>query len=141
MAPSSSARAAAGHHSVRGVANTSAACPNAALYLSQANPEALVDPVQYFHQIGDSILKMRAANDHMRERIQQVRVNPTTMDQDVRLVIAGARPFEPYLCFPIGDGDDSEDGRTMEDYSARDNPESVSHEALRGSVRVIGSPV
>ena len=81
---------------------------------------------------------MRAANDHIRKRIQQVRLNLSSMDQDVRLVTAGARPFEPYLCLPIGDGDDSADGRTMEDYSARDNPQSVSHEALQGSVRVIG---
>ena len=80
---------------------------------------------------------MRAANVHIEERIQQVRVNPPTMEQDVRLVPDG-RSFDPYVCMPIGDKDDPQESRTMGDYSARYNPQSVSHAAMQGSVRVIG---
>ena len=32
-----------------------------------------------------------------------------------------------------------DDERTMEDYSARENPQSISHEHFQGSVRLIGS--
>ena len=100
-------------------------------------PPTVVNPARYFHQIGESMPAMKAANAHILERIQQLRLNPPTMDQDVSLV-PGGRPFEPYLCIPVGDGDDSEESRTMGDYSARCNPQSVSHAAMQGSVRVIG---
>ena len=50
-----------------------------------------------------------------------------------------ARPFDPYCFYPIDEDDNSEDGRTMEDYSARENPQSISHEHFQGSVRLIGS--
>ena len=136
----SNAKAAGAHHIVRGVANTSARFPTPDLYLSQAHPEALVDPLQYFQQIGYSIPRMRITNNHIRARIQQVTATPPTMDQDERLVTEGlARPFEPYCFFPIDEDDNAEDGRTMGDFSARENPQSISHEHLQGSVRLIGS--
>ena len=86
VAPSDSVRAGAAHLTIRGVSNSSAAFPNNALFLSQVHPDAIVDPARYFHQIGESIPAMRAANVHIQECIQQVRLNPPTMDQDVRLV-------------------------------------------------------
>ena len=43
---------------------------------------------------------MSTTNNHIRDRIQRVTANPPTMDQDVRLVTEGARPFEPCCFFP-----------------------------------------
>ena len=40
---------------------------------------------------------------------------------------------------PVGDGAGSDESRTMGDYSARFNPQSVSQEAMRGSARLIGA--
>ena len=55
----------------------------------------------------------------------------------IRLAPDG-RSFDPYVCIPIGDEDDPQESRTMGDYSARYNPQSVSRAAMQGSVRVIG---
>ena len=81
---------------------------------------------------------MQAANLHIQERIQEVRANPPTMDQDVTIV-PGGRIFEPYVCMFVGEGACSEESRSMEDYSARFNPQSVSQEAMRGSARLVGT--
>ena len=39
----------------------------------------------------------------------------------------------------VGEGASSEESRSMEDYSARFNPQSVSQEAMRGSARLVGT--
>ena len=81
---------------------------------------------------------MQAANLHIQERIQEVRAHPPTMDQGVTIV-PGGRSFEPYVCMFVGEGACSEESRSMEDYSARFNPQSVSQEAMRGSARLVGT--
>ena len=81
---------------------------------------------------------MQAANVHIQERIQQVRDHPPAMEQDVTIV-PGGRGFEPYVCMFVGEGESSDESRSMGDYSARFNPQSVSREAMRGSARLIGT--
>ena len=108
------------------------------LYLSQVDPDSIVNPADYFRQLGESLPAMQAANLHIQERIQEVRAHPPTMDQDVTIV-PGGRSFEPYVCMFVGEGVCSEESRSMEDYSARFNPQSVSQEAMRGSARLVGT--
>jgi hypothetical protein len=123
---------------VRGIANSSGTFPTNTLYLAQANPDAIVNPADYFRQLGESLPAMQAANVHIQERIQQVRDDPPTMEQDVTIVPDG-RGFEPYVCMFVGEGASSDESRSMGDYSARFNPQSVSQAAMRGSARLIGT--
>ena len=80
------------HLRVKGIANSSGTFPTNTLYLSQVDPDAIVNPADYFRQLGESLPAMQAANLHIQERIQEVRAHPPTMDQDVTIV-PGGRSF------------------------------------------------
>ena len=96
VSPPASVKAQAPQHRVRGVACSSDAFPSHSLYLSQVNPDDIVDPAEFFLQLGKGLPSMRAANVHIQDRIRQLYANPPTMDQDVVLVPDG-RSFEPYV--------------------------------------------
>ena len=87
--PPASVKANLPHLRVRGIANSSGTFPTNTLYLAQVNPDAIVNPADYFRQFGESLPAMQAANLHIQERIQEVRAHPPTMKQDVTIVPGG----------------------------------------------------
>ena len=89
VGPPASVKAKAPHLRVRGVANSSGTFPTNTLDLSQVNPDAIVDPADYFLQLGESLPAMQAANVHIQERIQQIRDNPPQWNKMSHLFPAG----------------------------------------------------